>query len=139
MNGVDSSVRDAWNSMAKTAGLSPIRLMNAARTASLQLRIKEAGLDGVMDAIAEVGRSAFLRGQNKRGWQANFDFVLQPSSFVKLIEGHYRDRPQPREKFRNGALEILYREAEAAARNTITLEAQRLPNAPLTLLYGGDD
>jgi hypothetical protein len=39
-----------------------------------------------MDALE---RSAFCRGENDRGWRADFDFLLQPKSFTKLLEGAY--------------------------------------------------
>jgi hypothetical protein len=133
-------VRDAWNDLAGRLGLSKIRLMNAQRQRALLARIKEAGLDSVLEAIEAVGESSFCCGENKHRWQANFDFVLQASSFVKLLEGHYRDRPKPREKFRNGALEILAREAEQARSHTIVLEAAAIQECQgVSLLGFGDD
>lgn len=136
----DTRVRDAWNDLARRLGLSTIRLMNAPRQRALHARIKEAGLSGVLEAIEAVGESSFCCGDNSRRWQANFDFVLQSSSFVKLLEGHYRDRPKPREKFRNGALEILARESEQARSRTIILGATAIQEAQSVSLLGfGDD
>ena len=37
----------------------------------------------------KVHNSAFLRGDNDRGWRTDIDFVLQAASFTKLMEGSY--------------------------------------------------
>jgi uncharacterized protein YdaU (DUF1376 family) len=82
---------DAWNSMAKRAGLSEIKMLNPKRAASLKSRIKECpDVETWSTALQNIERSKFLRGENDRGWKANFDFLLQPSSFTKLIEGSYQ-------------------------------------------------
>jgi len=81
---------DAWNSMAKRAGLPEIKMLNPKRAASLKSRIKECpDVETWSTALQNIERSKFLRGENDRGWKANFDFLLQPSSFTKLIEGSY--------------------------------------------------
>lgn len=33
--------------------------------------------------------SAFLTGDNKRGWKANFDWLMKPSNMAKVLEGNY--------------------------------------------------
>lgn len=82
---------DAWNSMAKRAGLPEIKMLNPKRAASLKSRIKECpDVETWSTALQNIERSKFLRGENDRGWKANFDFLLQPSSFTKLIEGSYQ-------------------------------------------------
>lgn len=110
------SVIDAWNDMARRTGLGKIRLMNATRSTHLARRLEEVGVAGMLEAVSKVEVSDFCRGKNKHAWQAGFDFLLQPSSLVKLLEGKYDNREPPRQTFRNGALEILYREfGEGAA------------------------
>jgi hypothetical protein len=140
MNAVERQIADAWNTMAKQAGLPSIRMMTIARSAHLATRIREVGLDGVLEAVAAVGNSSFCCGA--RGWRADFDFLLQPKSFVRLLEGTYADRQKPRETFRNGALELLMREAEEAGRGPIILDgvvASRDPGLPLLGYVGGGD
>ncbi len=81
---------DAWNSMAKRVGLSEIKVLNSKRMVSLKARIRECpDVETWSVALQNIERSKFLRGENDRGWKANFDFLLQPSSFTKLIEGSY--------------------------------------------------
>lgn len=137
MNATDQGVTDAWNMVADQAGLAKIRFMTRTRTLHLHARIAEAGIPAIYEAICRVGESAFCCGDNDRGWKADFDFILQPKSFVKLLEGHYCDKLR-REKFRNGALEILAREAAAEARGTITIEAVAERQLSLLSLAGDD-
>jgi len=81
---------DAWNQIAKRAGLSEIKVLNSKRMSSLKARIKECpDVDTWSMAFQNIEKSKFLCGDNDRGWKANFDFILQPSSFTKLIEGAY--------------------------------------------------
>lgn len=79
----------AWNAMAADAGLSPIRKLTPERRGRIMARLSEHGSDAMTEAIAAVGRSRFCRGENDRRWRADFDFLLQPSRFLKLIEGSY--------------------------------------------------
>jgi len=95
---VSQTVREAhrlYNETAKTLGLPTARVLNKSRKRALALRIKEAGgLDGFRDALANLGKSSFLQGQNDRGWRADLEFVCQAKSFAKLMDGAYTDRNQ---------------------------------------------
>lgn len=79
----------AWCSMAAQHGLPPIRIMTAARKRSLAARVAEVGIAGMMAAIQAVSRSPFCLGENETNWRADFDFLLQPKSLIRLIEGRY--------------------------------------------------
>lgn len=85
----ENDVLEAWNDLAKDCGLPTIKKLNATRKRQLKARLKENTLDEWKQAFAAIERSPFLRGENKTGWRASFDFLLQPSSFTKLIEGQY--------------------------------------------------
>lgn len=82
----------AWNLLASRQGLPAIQKMTDKRKTSLRSRIKEHGAEVILKAIAGIEDSDFLLGRNDRGWKANFDFLLQPSSMTKLIEGAYHGR-----------------------------------------------
>lgn len=62
------------------------------RKRKIAVRLSESGFDKWQMACAKVAQSRFCNGENERGWIANIDFLLQPSSFNKLIEGHYDNR-----------------------------------------------
>lgn len=38
--------------------------------------------------------SSFMKGQGRNGWTADFDWMMKPSNFQKVLEGNYNDRPQ---------------------------------------------
>ena len=41
------------------------------------------------EAFQKVEASNFLKGDNERGWRAEFDWVLKPENLVKVLEGNY--------------------------------------------------
>jgi hypothetical protein len=82
-------VVEVWNDGAPAWGLKPIRKLTPHRRRKLQTRIRENSIDEFTEAIAAIGRSPFLRGENSRGWRADFDWMLEPKNFTKLIEGTY--------------------------------------------------
>lgn len=81
-------VVEAWNEMAGRLGLSKAKL-TPERRKKLASRVRCIPVEDWTEAIAAVERAPFLRGENSKGWRANFDFLLQPTSFTKLIEGTY--------------------------------------------------
>lgn len=82
-------VIDHWNQMAGKAGLPKVETFAVDRERKLKARLAEHGRARVFAAIDAVGASPHCRGENDRGWRANFDFILQPKSFAKLIEGAF--------------------------------------------------
>ena len=81
---------EAYNALAQRIGLPVSRTLTPARRRSLQARMREhGGFDAWTLALANVERSAFLRGSNSKGWRADFDFLLQASRFAKLVDGSY--------------------------------------------------
>ncbi|MBA3670274.1 MAG: YdaU family protein [Sphingomonas sp.] len=82
-------VIDAWQDRMVPQGFPAIRKMTGLRERQLRARLRDSTLDEWLQAMAALERSAFCRGENDRGWKADFDFLLQPKSFVKLLEGSY--------------------------------------------------
>lgn len=82
-------VIEAWQGRMVAAGFSPIAKMTGDRERKLNARLKDSTLDEWQRAMDAMERSAFCRGENDRGWKADFDFLLQPKSFTKLLEGAY--------------------------------------------------
>ena len=79
----------AWNQMAERTGLPAVKTLTPDRAKRLKARIAEHGEEQVLAAIGAVGKSNFCLGRNDRGWMADFDFLLQPKSCARLIEGGY--------------------------------------------------
>ncbi len=83
-----------WNAMAAAYDLAQVKRLTDQRKRSVMARLRECGgIDGWRLALVEVTRSNFLLGrEGGRGWKADFDFMLQESSFAKVVEGAYSKR-----------------------------------------------
>lgn len=80
---------DAWNDTARRNDLPVAEKLTKDRRSKLTARIADAGgLDGWFRALDRLEASDFCTGR-KTDFRANLDFVLQASSFLKLIEGSY--------------------------------------------------
>ena len=86
----EDEIIECWNDLASRTGLPKIKVMNDKRRNMLRKRIKECPDVATWSlAFRNIERSSFLRGDNERGWQADFDFLIQPTSFMRIIEGSY--------------------------------------------------
>lgn len=83
-------VVDAWNSL----GLSKVTKIvpNKDRDRLLKARIKEYGVDLILQAIEKIRTSDFLLGKNKNGWTITFDWFIRPNNFPKVLDGNYDDK-----------------------------------------------
>lgn len=94
--GREEEALSAYNSMAERAGLSKAQTLTPKRRSSLKKRLEEVGgLDGWIVALEKVEQSDFLTGKrptNNGPFHADLDFILQQSSFTRLMEGFYDNR-----------------------------------------------
>ncbi len=81
-------IMDAWNAL----GLQTIQRIspNSTRRKMLRARIREYGVDKVLEAIERIRESTFLRGE--KGWVISFDWLIKPNNFPKVLEGNYDNR-----------------------------------------------
>lgn len=86
-------VVDAWNSL-ENFGIKRIsKLSNTSkRYANTSARLKEYGLEKVLEAIERIKSSDYLQGKNKSGWMVTFDWFVLPNNFPKVLEGNYDNR-----------------------------------------------
>lgn len=81
---------DYWNTHVKV--LPSIRAIKNKRRSLVRARIKEYGESGIFEMIDKVAASDFLKGNNQRGWSANFDWCIGPTNFPKVLEGNYDNK-----------------------------------------------
>lgn len=87
---------------AEAKSLPQIAKLNEARRAALARLWKQVLIDNKLNTEAQgleyfegyfwhVEKSDFLTGRSKNGreWSANFDWIIKPSNFVKIIENTY--------------------------------------------------
>ena len=78
-----------WNVCAEKCGLPAAMVLTEDRKRKIGARLKEHGLDGWIKALIKIEGSKFLRGGSDSGWKADLEFLLQPKSLNKTIEGAY--------------------------------------------------
>ena len=93
--------------------------LSSKRQDSIRARIREHGKEAFVEMVRKATISEFLKGNNSRGFQATFDWLIKPSNFPKVLEGNYDNRSKEIKRNNPDAdrLEWLAREAEEAFRS----------------------
>lgn len=61
------------------------------RKKAIKSRIKEHGIETILEVLEKANNSDFLTGK-KTDWKAGFDWIMNPSNFVKIYEGNYDNK-----------------------------------------------
>lgn len=84
-----------WNTLCeKCPSLSKILKISSERRFKLKKRFKNKHfVENYAKAIQAIADCPFLLGDNDRKWKVSFDwFIRNDSSYVKILEGFYKDR-----------------------------------------------
>lgn len=84
----------AFNQVAAEIGIPVAGKLTPERRTRLKARLKERGPEGWQLALDKLAGSTFCRGFGEKGWKADLDFLLSPTSFNKLLDGRYDERGQ---------------------------------------------
>lgn len=82
-----------YNSLAEKYDLSKIIKLSDKRKKHLSARMKDGD---VIKVLEEIDKSEFLQG--KKDWKPDFDWILNPNNFLKIMEGKYRDKKPKSQK-----------------------------------------
>lgn len=82
-----TSIINSWNAL----GLQNLTSIKGKRATMLKGRLKEYGKESIYKCIGQIRESPFLKGQNNRSWVINFDWLIKPTNYVKVLEGNYRE------------------------------------------------
>lgn len=77
-----------------------IEKMTDARKTAIRTRVKDFGLDSIDRVISAISASDFLKGNDKEGWFANFDWIFKPANYAKILEGNYANKKK-KNSYRN--------------------------------------
>jgi uncharacterized protein YdaU (DUF1376 family) len=114
-----------YAALAARLQLQPLQVITPDRQAKLTACLTGAGgIEGWRTALEKIGANGFLRGEGKRGWKPDFDWIIDPKNFAKLMEGYYerheRDAGKPAAAATDdGGYEELRRAAHAAVTDTV--------------------
>lgn len=85
-------LKEFWNNKTENTAVPKIQIFSKQRKSKIKKLVVEHGKDSIIKAINNLFESDFCTGKNGN-WKADFDFLCQQSSFVKLIEGSYSNIP----------------------------------------------
>lgn len=111
-----------FNETAARAGIPTAQRLNKVREGRIKARLRDCGgLDGWAVAMAKLEASDFCTGK-RNDFKATIDFILQESSFTKLMEGNYDNGQRgttsaARGGLNDGTVEGFSRAAAIHARN----------------------
>lgn len=71
-----------------------VRIVNSSRKRKIDRLLKEFPMEFWPEVFEKLQCSSFCKGDNNRGWVANFDWFIRPETATKIIEGFYDDRIQ---------------------------------------------
>ena len=46
----------------------------------------------ITTVLRTAGESEFLNGHNEKVWKADFEWLMRPNNFIKVLEGKYHNR-----------------------------------------------
>lgn len=70
--------------------LPQVRELTKARKSAICARIKEHSVEVVIEVFNITADSDSLNGR-KFDWKSNFDWIMNPNNFVKILEGNYKN------------------------------------------------
>jgi len=82
---------------SKCPSFPKILIFSVKRREKMMRRLSEMGSINMMEQVfCKMEKSDFLKGNNKYGWKASFDWVFQNSdNWMKILEGNYDNRTAP--------------------------------------------
>lgn len=98
-------IKSIWGESC--ASLPQLTTLTEGRLKALNSRLSDIGAseddwhDKLKSFFCRVEASNFLTDRfnsNREGWKANFDWVLKPANFAKILEGNYDNRHSENEK-----------------------------------------
>ena len=95
-------VQQKWNELEKL-GFKPIRIIgpDTERGTNLYNCLVTFGTDSFYEVIDKIKKSQYLQGNNKDNWQPDFDWVVEPDNYRKILEDNYKEIFKPIKRARN--------------------------------------
>lgn len=128
---------DLYNRIAEQIGSSKAMALNDDRKRRLKARLKDCGgIDGWTAQMDRITSSSFLTGQTHHHFSLTLDFLLQPSSFTKLVEGQYHDANRSQTDGRSSTTSTDFAADRAAARLQAMVDGARQASASRRSRWG---
>ena len=89
------AIVDLFNELCPS--LSKVTVLSTSREKAITARLKEFTVEQFTTVFKKAEASKFLTGRNGKAWRANFDWLINASNFVKVLDGNYDDRTANRD------------------------------------------
>lgn len=91
---IENQLMILWNDCCNRYGFNPIRSISPKRKIAIKQRQKENPnlITDFEKALDYISVSDFCRGNNERGWTADFDWIMKPDTINKILEGKYNNQ-----------------------------------------------
>lgn len=89
------TIVDLFNGLCPS--LSKVTVLSTCREKAITARLKEFTVEQFTTVFKKAEASKFLTGRNGKAWRANFDWLINASNFVKVLDGNYDDRTANRD------------------------------------------
>ena len=77
---------------SKCSELPDVQKLTNKRKSAISQRLRDDGIEKIFEVIDKTSKSAFLNGKSDKGWKANFDWIMSPNNFIKVIENNYKNK-----------------------------------------------
>ena len=81
---------DLFNSIC--VSFPSVRSLSETRKKAIKARLNTYTVEQFKTMFEMAEASPFLKGQNSRNWQANFDWLIKDGNFAKVLDGNYSDK-----------------------------------------------
>ena len=95
-------VQEIFNSVC--VNLPKVKKISDKRKKLIDARAKEYDLETIGDVFKKVSKSDFLNGRNGNEWNATFDWIFNPTNFLKILEDNYINKTPVKQKSRDAAV-----------------------------------
>lgn len=85
-----AEVMEKFNSVC--VSLPRVQNITPQRRKAIMAALKQLGDTDISELFRKTAASDWLSGRNNKGWSADFDWVLEPSHLVRIMEGNYDNR-----------------------------------------------
>jgi hypothetical protein len=90
-NGIDyESIINNYHVLCEK--MNKVQVLNKTRKGNINARVNEFGLQKLIEVIRKAGESDFLNGKNEKAWKADFDWIIKPNNFIKIMECKYDNK-----------------------------------------------
>ncbi len=83
-------IKDMYNDTC--VSLPRLTVLSDKRKQAIKTRLNTYTIEQFKEMFEKAESSTFLKGENNRNWQANFDWLMKDGNFAKVLDGNYDNK-----------------------------------------------